>query len=188
MQDKKKYFKYLSTLSYKSYLYRKYFLYPKLFKFMNGKILDLGCGIGDLLQYNQNILGVDINENNIAYCKSIGLNAFLMKENKIPFNSFFFNTVVMDNVIEHISDPEEILNEVKRVLKNNGIFIIGVPGIKGFKEDDDHKKFYNINSIKKILDDFFVINRYFYTPMNSNLFDRIFRQHCLYLICNKIEK
>ena len=52
------YFAYTSYLRKRSllgYLYRKFWLYPGLSKFINGKCIDIGCGIGDFLSFNNGI-------------------------------------------------------------------------------------------------------------------------------------
>ena len=42
----------------------------KVEKFINGKTLDVGCGIGDFLKYSNNSVGVDINIYNIPWKKN----------------------------------------------------------------------------------------------------------------------
>ena len=50
----------------------------------------------------------------VEHCKKLGLNAELMIEDKLDFQTLF-DTVVLDNVIEHIQDPMPLLKECKRV-------------------------------------------------------------------------
>jgi len=45
----------------------------------------------------------------------------------LPFRSRYFSTVFSNSVLEHINVLEPVFNEVKRVLKDSGIFIITVP-------------------------------------------------------------
>ena len=187
MIKNKKYHNYLLKRSFKSLIYRNYFLYPKLSKYMKKKTLDLGCGIGDLLKYNNEIVGIDINLENVKYCKSHNLNAHIMEINVIPFKSNSFSSIILDNVLEHIEDPNNILLEIKRVLINNGTLIIGVPGQKGYESDNDHKKFYNLSILKKTFKKNAILIDYFYAPINNNFFDKILKQHCLYAIFKLIK-
>ena len=124
-----KYYQYLKNRSVLGFLYRKFILYPKLNKRLQGKILDLGCGIGDFLRYNKNAVGVDVNENAVNDLKNQGLNVFHMDYDVLPFDNGKFDSIVLDNVLEHISNPEPLLLEAHRVLKKNGLILIGVPGI-----------------------------------------------------------
>lgn len=43
---------------------------------------------------------------------------------KIPFDDSFFNIVIMDNVLDHVSEPDLVLKEIYRVLSRNGILYI----------------------------------------------------------------
>jgi SAM-dependent methyltransferase len=46
---------------------------------------------------------------------------------RLPFESGYFSTVFSNSVLEHINDLETVFYEVKRILNDNGIFIITVP-------------------------------------------------------------
>lgn len=176
------YFTYLKTRSVFGFLYRKFYLYPKLISYLTGRSLDIGCGVGDFLYMYKNIVGVDINNDCVNYCKSKGLNALLMDIDILPFNDSSFDSIVLDNVIEHIEYPSNLILEIKRVLVPNGTLLIGVPCDKGYKFDPDHKVFYDINSLQKLLNKDFILKHHFYTPPFSFLFRKLFRQVALYAV------
>ncbi len=70
------YYSYLKTSSILGKIYRKFFLYPFLSRFLKGEFLDVGCGLGDFLSFGpKRSLGLDINQFNINHCKSRGLYA-----------------------------------------------------------------------------------------------------------------
>jgi SAM-dependent methyltransferase len=48
-------------------------------------------------------------------------------ENKFPFNSNEFDTIIAGELIEHLHFPEKFLKEANRVLKKGGILIITTP-------------------------------------------------------------
>ena len=106
-------------------------------------MLDVGCGIGDMLSYRQNTVGLDVNPLNVDFCQKRQLEAHMMKPDIIPFRDETFDSVLLDNVLEHIEKPSLLFKEIRRVLKPDGILLIGVPGIKGYQSDDDHKVFYD---------------------------------------------
>lgn len=177
---------YLKKRSIFSYLYRNYYLYPKIKKFCSRNFLDVGCGIGDFLNYMKTGTGVDIDEENIKYCKSLNLNAKIMKVDQLDFNDNFFETVILDNVLEHIQDPNKLLLDIRKVLKINCKLIIGVPGIKGYASDADHKIFYDRKKLINLLEKYsFELEDDFYAPINSIYFNDKLRQFCLYAIFKK---
>ena len=179
---KNNYFTYLQTRSVFGFLYRKFYLYPKLHSYLRGRTLDIGCGVGDFLYMYKNIIGVDINTDCVDYCNSKGLNVLFMDFDILPFENNSFDSIILDNVIEHIEIPSNLLNEVKRVLTPNGILLIGVPCEKGYKFDSDHKNFYNIKSLQTLLSSDFILKHHFYTPPFFYLFRKLFRQVALYAI------
>jgi SAM-dependent methyltransferase len=176
------YYKYLNTRTKIGSLYRKYFLYPKLSSRLKGKILDLGCGIGDFLKFNKNAFGLDINPFNVKYCLDQGLKADVMDHDKIPLDDCTFDSIILDNVLEHINNPTVLLSEIKRVLRPGGILLIGVPCEKGHSFDKDHKKFYDISTLKDLLKNDYTLISYFYTPPLSYSLRKIFRQVTLYSV------
>lgn len=54
-----------------------------------------------------------------------------MTPDHLPFDSESFDSVLIDNVLEHIEDPNSLLAEIKRVIRPNGGLLIGVPGVLG---------------------------------------------------------
>jgi SAM-dependent methyltransferase len=183
--NSKQYFEYLKGRSNLSKYYRWYFLYPKLIRYLSGRVLDVGCGIGDFLSQYKNSVGVDINPYTISYCRQMGFEALLVK-NKFPFPSESFNGAILDNVIEHLTDPTGLLMETRRVLKDKGRLIIGVPGKLGYVADPTHSVFYDSQKLKKTLSDSgFRLIKKRYSPLRSDWLDRNMRQYCLYGIFEK---
>lgn len=181
------YFSYLQKRSIIGLIYRKFYLYPVLSLFLKGKVLDVGCGIGDFLSFKKEAHGIDINEENIGYCKNKNLNASLMKKDIIPFKDNSYDSAIMDNVIEHIECPQKLLKELNRVLSLNGLLVIGVPGIKGYKSDPDHKKYYDIETLTHTVEaKGFRLIKSFNMPINIELPTNFLSQHCLYAIYKKI--
>ncbi len=162
---KEEYCEYLKGRSSVSILYKKMMVYPRLLSKAKGKILDYGCGIGDLLSYNKAIIGVDINEYCIESCVERGLNAMHIENNKLPFQDNELSTIILDNVYEHLPHPEDQFVEIRRVLKTDGRLIIGVPGLKGHHLDSTHIRYYSEELLVDSLDrQHFKLDHLFYTP------------------------
>jgi ubiquinone/menaquinone biosynthesis C-methylase UbiE len=186
MSYKNKYYQFLTKRSLKSFFYRKYFIYPKYKPYMKGQLLDVGCGIGEILKFYKNSIGVDINADCVDYCVKSGLKAQIMKIDNLPFEDNKFDTLVFDNVLEHISSPDKIINEIHRVMKKGANLLVSVPGLKGFDYDTDHKKFYDKKKLNKTfeINNFNLIKNY-YTPFKSTFLDKNARQYCLHGIFQK---
>jgi len=50
-----------------------------------------------------------------------------VKQNKAPFNNNFFDVIISVEVIEHVENLNEYLNDVHRLLKQGGFFIFTTP-------------------------------------------------------------
>lgn len=175
------YFRYLATRSRLGWLYRRWWLYPRLCRYLTGRVLDVGCGMGDMLAFRPATIGVDINARTVAWCQSMGLDARLMQPDVLPFPSNSFDGIVLDNVLEHLVDPAPLLGEIRRVLVPSGRVVIGVPGRRGFQCDPDHKVFYDESSLRTLLARFtFFPFRMFYMPLYWPLLDKRLSQYCLY--------
>ena len=178
----KEYANYLRGRSLLGLIYRNVYLYPRLASWFVGRTLDVGCGVGDMLAYCKGAVGVDINSFNIDFCIRRGLNARQMEIDLLPFSDNSFDTVVLDNVLEHIPDPIPILNEIQRVLDANGRLVVGVPGLKGYASDPDHKVFYDEDGLDRLAKKSgFRVTHYSYTPMmKSDILSKNIRQYCIY--------
>lgn len=175
------YFQYLTKRSFLGLAYRKYWLYPRLCTHLTGRVLDVGCGIGDFLGFRKQTTGTDINPETVGFCKRRGLDVFLMEIDQLPFASGEFDGVLLDNVLEHIRSPELLIKEIYRVLKPTGIFIIGVPGKKGYAKDPDHKVFYDQDNLVEMLSCYGFFNKSnFYMPLKSTVLNEHLSQYCLY--------
>lgn len=104
-----------------------------------------------------------------------------MQPDVLPFGDASFDSVILDNVLEHIVNPKALLGEVHRVLRSSGNFVVGVPGTRGYASDDDHKVFYDeAGLIACMTGAGLSTKRVHHTPVRSNWLDHNMRQYCLY--------
>jgi methionine biosynthesis protein MetW len=104
---------------------------------INLNILDIGCGWGQdltsLLEISKNaeLYGIEINEEKIAACrqKNITIYKINCEKDRIPANDNFFDIIIINQVLEHTKEIFFICSEISRVLKKQGILIIGVPNL-----------------------------------------------------------
>lgn len=103
--------------------------YSELTKdFARGALLDLGCGDVALLEmykpYVQNVFCADWphTTHNISFVD------FQMDTNKsFPIKDNQFDTILVTDVLEHISNPDNAWKEMTRILKPGGRIILSVP-------------------------------------------------------------
>ncbi len=177
----KQYHEYLLTRSRLGHLYRSYVLYPKVVRYLEGRTLDVGCGIGDLCLFRENTVGCDVNPYNVNHCKERGVKEAYLIEDGFPFPEKAFDSVLLDNVLEHLEEPSIVLDEVRRVLKDGGRFVVGVPGEKGYASDPDHKVFYDKEGLRALMKSYgFREETTFCTPVDLKFLSKKLRQYCLY--------
>ena len=190
MQDNeaKQYFAYLTTRSRVAEWFRLHISYPCVSRYLKGRVLDLGCGIGDYLRYNKEAVGADINKYNVQYCNTIGCEAYVIANGILPFSAHCFDGVLFDNVLEHVTGPDGVISEISRVMKPGGILVVGVPGRKGFQMDPDHKIFYDEQTLKSLLENHgyqLVKNLYFPFFFKSEFLSRTLSQYAVNSVYQK---
>lgn len=93
------------------------------------KILDVGCGISTVLHFvNGKKYGIDpLAESYKSLYKYPGdIHIQKAEGEDIPFIEEFFDIVFCSNVIDHVSDPQKVIDNILRVLKKNGYFVLTV--------------------------------------------------------------
>jgi len=179
--DMRNYFEYLRGRGRWGLRYRRWYLYPNLSRYLHGTVLDIGCGIGDFIDYRANSVGVDTNTYNVEYCRGLGYDVHLIEKSRYPFGDATFDSGIMDNVLEHIVAPLPALSEAHRVLRQGATLVVGVPGWRGYKADPDHKVFYDEPTLLNTLADAgFESQRVVHMPLRSGLLNRHLSQYCLY--------
>jgi ubiquinone/menaquinone biosynthesis C-methylase UbiE len=91
------------------------------------KVLDVGCGHGelmDLLRKDNIVYGIDFTTKMVDDSIKKGLKVIWGEAENIPFPNNHFDTVCALGLIEYLPTDDSFLNEVKRVLKPNGIAIV----------------------------------------------------------------
>jgi SAM-dependent methyltransferase len=97
----------------------------RVMKELYGDILDVGCGDKPYKSYVstdkiKTYIGLDIqNGDNVDYVVEPG--------SQWPFDDSSFDCVILTQTLEHFSEVQEILNEVSRILKKDGLLMVTVP-------------------------------------------------------------
>ncbi len=98
------------------------------------KLLDIGCDNGilssrlKLLGYD--VYGLDIRKKEVAHARKLGIKAVVgSAEKKFPFGSGFFDAAFAGDIIEHLYDTDFFIQEVHRILKQGGVFVVTTPNL-----------------------------------------------------------
>ncbi len=102
-----------------------------------GRLLDIGCGAGHLLnrirQLGWEVEGIDFDESAVKQAQNLyNLKAYTGDLKDIVYPSDNFDVITLKHVIEHIPDPAELLKECYRILKTGGRLIMTTPNIQSW--------------------------------------------------------
>ena len=110
------------------------------FELMEGLVLEIGCGTGLLQDTTEHYIGIDIAENSSRFmhqpfCVASG--------SALPFSDNSFDGIFSVWVLEHMQEPEKMLNEMRRVARYGGvIFLSAAYGIESWVTEGLHKRPY----------------------------------------------
>lgn len=137
-------------------------------------VLDIACGEGygsNLLSSNASfVYGVDIDKETIALAKQKYVKPNLQfsegSTSKIPLENSSIDLVVSFETIEHHSEHEQMMLEIKRVLKPDGMLIISTPDKKYYSDERNYKNPFHVKELyehefKTILDNHFKYTKLF---------------------------
>ena len=148
-------------------------------------VLDLGCGNGQntfkAAKKAKKVIGVELDDALLKFAKKTATTKKLQNviftkadlEKRLKYKSDYFNKVLFLDVLEHLLNRNQILDEIKRVLKPGGLLFLGVPnketswkkiqravGVCSYS-DPDHKIEYSGKEISNLLNSHKFKIRYF---------------------------
>lgn len=92
--------------------------------------LDIGCGAGfltnDLAKLGHQVTGIDISHKSLEVAKQHDegkrVNYLHGNAYHLPFNNASFDAVSAMDILEHVENPKNLIQEAARVLKPKGLF------------------------------------------------------------------
>lgn len=102
------------------------------------RLLDVGCGNGTLIgllkRRGFQVLGVDTSEEASAVAKlESGVEVVVGQLTDASLAGGAFDIVTLFHVMEHVTNPREVLREVCRLLKGDGTLVLQVPNIDSWQ-------------------------------------------------------
>lgn len=139
----------------------------------NKKVLDIGCSSGylgsKLKLKNCHIVGIDNDRVALKVAKKYYQRVFFLDLEKDIIRGRF-DVIILGDIIEHLSRPDEFLKKLKRNLNKNGYILISTPNIVNiaarikiilgkfeYQEkglfDKTHLRFFTLKSFKQLVRD-----------------------------------
>ncbi|NHW34493.1 class I SAM-dependent methyltransferase [Paenibacillus aceris] len=145
------------------------------------RVLDLGSGPGHQADYLRaqgcDVVCIDLSDEMVAICREKGLEAFVMDFFALDLQPASFDAVWSMNTLLHVpkSNLKQVLKNIKRVLKPDGFFYLGLYGgyeSEGIWENDSYRPqrffaFYEDEHIQQRVCSVFDIEHFNVIPMGD---------------------
>jgi len=121
----------------------------------NKKVLDIACGEGYgsamLANIAENVIGIDIDETTIEHAankyRSRNISFRSGTVDSIPVADDSMDVVVSFETLEHHDKHDEMIREIKRVLKKDGLLIMSTPDKKNYSDKTGYKNPFHIKEL-----------------------------------------
>lgn len=146
----------------------------------NKVVLDIASGEGygayNLSKNALKVIGVDIDEETVFDAQKKYINANLSFKvgtaDKIPVESNTIDVVVSFETIEHHDKHEEMMLEIKRVLKSDGILIMSSPDKEFYSDKTGQNNIFHIKELyfsefKNLIDSHFKETSYYFQKSHN---------------------
>jgi 2-polyprenyl-3-methyl-5-hydroxy-6-metoxy-1,4-benzoquinol methylase len=101
-----------------------------------GRVLDFGCGWGAfskmLEERGNEVLGIDLDDNAVEICRLVWGDSERLRFETAAITDLepaSFDSVVSNEVIEHVHNPGNYLHQINRVLVPGGRLVISLPNV-----------------------------------------------------------
>jgi 2-polyprenyl-3-methyl-5-hydroxy-6-metoxy-1,4-benzoquinol methylase len=97
----------------------------------SGRLIDAGCGVGQLLQVAQSrgyqVAGCDISAWATDYARQAGFDVRTGTLEELQYPAASYDIAVASHTLEHVPHPLPFLREARRILQDDGLLVIAVP-------------------------------------------------------------
>jgi SAM-dependent methyltransferase len=121
----------------------------------DARMLDVGCGTGWLSDDFPDYVGVDNSTQTVEEAQAAGIDVRQADlQGNLPLEDAEFDGVVLKDVLEHLSDPVHLVQEVHRVLRPGGQAFASSPDAQRWSWDDyTHRRPFTRTSMRRLFAD-----------------------------------
>lgn len=161
------------------------------------RVLDLGCRTGAVTRHfvqGNEVVGVDVDRAALERVAELGVEpVWADVEQPLPFPDASFDAVVAGELLEHMRFPDELIGEVLRLLRPNGVFAGSVPNAYRLKsrllflagrppeDDPTHLHMYSPSALRALLEGFDRVSLTFVGGRFTNLRPRLFARDVVFV-------
>jgi 2-polyprenyl-3-methyl-5-hydroxy-6-metoxy-1,4-benzoquinol methylase len=95
------------------------------------RLLDIGFGAGTILQIAQqkdwDVFGVEVSKPAVEQAEKAGFSVFHGELGAAAYPDHYFDVITASEIVEHLPEPQELFNEVARILRPGGLFWVTTP-------------------------------------------------------------
>ena len=134
-----------------------------------GKLLDIGCATGFFMHSAKmrawKVEGVEISKFAASYAKErFGFKIYVGDVRQIDLPANTYDLITMWDVVEHLTNPIEVIQVSKRALKKNGLLVFSTPNVGslpakltkhkwiGYKLSDEHLAYFSKKTVALLLE------------------------------------
>lgn len=123
------------------------------------KLLDVGCGRGDLLkafkELGHEVEGVDLSSESQKFLNPIKVYNHNLEEEKLNDRDNYYDIIFSKSLIEHLKTPLKFVENCKDLIKDDGVFVLMTPSwfhnkFGSFYLDYTHVTPFTLHSLKDI--------------------------------------
>lgn len=133
-----------------------------------GNILDVGCGSGFFLEEAKkrgwHVYGTEFSDELVAICRSKSISMSQGSLNERTFDNLQFDVVISIEVLEHINNPVEEMQHIRRLLRPGGLFYCTTPNFNGISrywlgdkyniiDWPEHLGYFTAGTLRKLMND-----------------------------------
>lgn len=130
----------------------------------NPRILDVGTADGLMLDivcqatHPSLAVGIDLSWE-LLQTNARKVPILMADAERLPFSASSFDAVIATAIIEHVPHPDKFVDEIRRVLKPNGVCVITTPvplfeeiaSKLGFLKEDDHQETFTLKKMAALM-------------------------------------
>ncbi|HEY9404155.1 MAG TPA: class I SAM-dependent methyltransferase [Pyrinomonadaceae bacterium] len=132
----------------------------------NGRLVDVGFGAGTLLEAARRAgweaRGIEVSQSACEHVRGLGFDVFCGTLEEAHYPDAYFDVATASEVLEHVPDPQPVLNEIARVLRPGGLLWATTPHGRGMSahllklnwsavSPPEHLQLFSVGGIKMML-------------------------------------